>query len=77
MSLTLQWHARLPSTSTSYQISDRTVGIFSSGKVIHEGRHQQDVEIWSAPCRIGENVKIDPKWREKVRFIASRFSPAE
>lgn len=40
-----QFHAKLP-LQAPYIGAPSTVGCFSTGKMIHEGRHEQIIEVW-------------------------------
>lgn len=82
LALSMQFHAPFPSSSSSgagsdqrqegggpwsWLGADRTVGVYSSGSFIHQGRHEQLVEVWSAPSRIGQGRHVaesQPDWRE-------------
>ncbi|KDQ20834.1 hypothetical protein BOTBODRAFT_151769 [Botryobasidium botryosum FD-172 SS1] len=48
----------------------RTVGLYSFGKFIVEGRHDQSVEVWTAPASIGSEGLIDKDWRSKAKILA-------
>ncbi|KAG6829516.1 hypothetical protein H0H92_004318 [Tricholoma furcatifolium] len=60
--LSVEFKAPIPSPSTMH--ADRTVGLYSSGKFLNDGRHDAYVEVWTAPCNIGEGKEV-PGWREK------------
>lgn len=49
----------------------RTVGVFSSSNFINDpqGRHDNYVEVWTAPSNIGEGEERDG-WRDKQRCLA-------
>lgn len=48
-----------------------TAGVFSTGKFAHQGRHETHVELWTAPCELGELIEVRPvDWREKSICIA-------
>ncbi|ORY87503.1 thioesterase-like superfamily-domain-containing protein [Leucosporidium creatinivorum] len=65
LSLSLQFHCRLPlPPSSPYLASPRTVGCYSHGSVIQQGRHEQLVEVWSAPGPIGEG-EVQDEWRKR------------
>jgi hypothetical protein len=60
------------STSTNTTPSRTTVGLYSVCKFIHEGRHDQTVEVWSAPSGIGEKGgrKIgSDEWRREAQIL--------
>lgn len=52
------------------QHARRTVGLFSRSSFIHDGRHDQIVEVWSAPSGIGEGEVGSEKWREGCQILA-------
>ena len=55
-----------PTTSpldTGYVVDPRAIGLFSSGKLVLGGRHQQDVEVWTCPTTLD---LVDGKVREEV-----------
>lgn len=46
--------------------SFRTVGLWAEGKHMQDGRHDNTVEVWTAPCEFGDrSAKIEPDWRKK------------
>lgn len=69
LAMSIQFHASLPLTSP-YLFSTKTVGCYSHGKVIHQGRHEQLVEVWSAPGEIGRGEEQEG-WRKKSMLLAS------
>ncbi|KAI5480212.1 hypothetical protein MNV49_001540 [Pseudohyphozyma bogoriensis] len=70
--MTLQFHCALPLPPESpYSFAPNTVGCFSTGKQIHEGRHEQIVEVWSAPGPIGGEENKDPEWRKKSALLVT------
>lgn len=62
----LEYKAKIPDDP---MISKRTVGLYSSGRFMHEGRHEVYVEIWTSPTNIGEGVEVDG-WRDKQVCLA-------
>lgn len=65
LSLSLQFHCRLPLPHSSpYLASPRTIGCYSHGSVIQQGRHEQLVEVWSAPGPIAEGEE-QKDWRKR------------
>ncbi|KAI0264004.1 hypothetical protein BC834DRAFT_971059 [Gloeopeniophorella convolvens] len=68
--LTLEFKARLPEGA-----AQRTVGVFSSGRFLDEpsGRHNCDIEVWSAPAELEEDpasgADAPEDWREKSRCL--------
>ncbi|KAG7088132.1 hypothetical protein E1B28_012156 [Marasmius oreades] len=53
------------------QSSQRTAGLYTNCRFINDpaGRHDVYVEVWSAPCNVGEGKK-EHGWREKQVCIA-------
>ncbi|KAK1236047.1 hypothetical protein PQX77_000726 [Marasmius sp. AFHP31] len=51
--------------------SQRTVGLYMNSHFFNDpqGRHDFDVEVWSAPCDIGEG-KFEEGWKEKQVCLA-------
>lgn len=38
---------------------------------VHDGRHDERVEVWSAPCAIGADVVVgSDAWRKECRILA-------
>ncbi|KAG6860359.1 hypothetical protein C0995_012253 [Termitomyces sp. Mi166 len=68
MVLALEFKAPIPRFSVDH--ATRTVGIYYSTKFINDGRHDCNVEVWSAPQDIGEGKEV-PGWREKQVCIAT------
>lgn len=65
LSLSLQFHCRIPlPRSSPYLASPRTVGCYSHGSLIQQGRHEQLVEVWSAPGPIAEG-EVQEDWRKR------------
>ncbi|KAM0748566.1 hypothetical protein T439DRAFT_327824 [Meredithblackwellia eburnea MCA 4105] len=67
LAMSIQFHARLPLPS-SFVSSRTTVGCYSTGYFIHDGRHEQLSQVWSAPSRIEEGEEEDG-WREKSMIL--------
>ncbi|KAF8073935.1 thioesterase-like superfamily-domain-containing protein [Lyophyllum atratum] len=67
MVLAMEFKAPIPSSSATH--ASRTVGLYSSGKFMNDGRHDAYVEVWTAPCDIGEGKEL-PGWREKQVCLA-------
>ncbi|KAG6860387.1 hypothetical protein C0995_011772 [Termitomyces sp. Mi166 len=65
--LSLEFKAPIPPLSVAH--ARRTVGLYSSGKFLNDGRHDGYVEVWTAPCDIGKGKEISC-WREKQVCIA-------
>ncbi|RDB14795.1 hypothetical protein Hypma_016330 [Hypsizygus marmoreus] len=68
MVLAIEFKAPIPRPSDVY--ASRTVGLYSSGRFLNDGRHDAYVEVWSAPCNIGEGVDTEG-WREKQVCLAT------
>ena len=66
MFFSLEYKAAIPDDPL---FSTRTVGLYSSGRFMHEGRHDAYVEIWTAPSSIGEGREVHG-WREKQVCVA-------
>lgn len=66
--MTVEFKARIPS-SDSY--SARTVGLYSESRFLNdpEARHNQRVEVWTAPSEIGRG-HVGNKWRDHQYCIA-------
>ena len=61
MVLDLQFLVKIPS---SYRL--RTVGLWSEGRFLQDGRHDNSVEVWTAPCELGDKgAKIDKDWKKE------------
>ncbi|GAA5863015.1 hypothetical protein JCM8547_003651 [Rhodosporidiobolus lusitaniae] len=84
MNLSLDFKAAFPLlSSTSSQSSSlgparHTLGIYSTTKLIYEGRHDLTVEVWSAPCELGAGGEAggqekDEKGVERWRREGSRL----
>jgi len=69
MTLAIEFKSPIPPPSKFH--ASRTVGIYSSGKFINDpqGRHDAYVEVWSAPCNIGEGTEVEG-WREHQVCLA-------
>ncbi|KAG6846539.1 hypothetical protein H0H93_013346, partial [Arthromyces matolae] len=68
MVMVLEFKAPIPPFSSA--VANRTVGVYYTGKFINDGRHDCNVEIWTAPCNLGEGQEL-PGWREKQACIAT------
>jgi hypothetical protein len=69
MTLAVEFKSPIPRPSQSH--ANRTVGLYSSGKFLNDpqGRHDAYVEVWTAPCNIGEGVEVDG-WRDQQICLA-------
>ncbi|KAG6849282.1 hypothetical protein H0H93_009802 [Arthromyces matolae] len=65
--LAVEFKAPIPSPSSVH--AKRTVGLYSTGKFLVDGRHDGYVEVWTAPCDIGQGEEVEG-WREKQVCIA-------
>ncbi|KAF9262892.1 hypothetical protein L218DRAFT_866279 [Marasmius fiardii PR-910] len=66
LTMTLEFKFPVPSYS-----SRRTVGLYTNCRFVNDpqGRHDVYIEVWSAPCNVGEG-EIDNGWREKQVCLA-------
>ncbi|KAJ6500759.1 thioesterase-like superfamily-domain-containing protein [Mycena sanguinolenta] len=69
LTLSLEWKAPIPPPSEMH--SARTVGMYVMSGFMSEpqNRHNTAVEIWTAPCNIGEGAPMD-RWRDKQVCLA-------
>ncbi|KAG5634440.1 hypothetical protein H0H81_001942 [Sphagnurus paluster] len=67
IALAIEFKAPIPRSSTKH--SSHTVGVYSTGKFMNAGRHDAWVEVWTAPCNVGEGSEI-PGWREEQVCLA-------
>lgn len=65
--MSIQFHTSLTSllSSSSYLCAPQTVGCYSTGSLIHHGRHEQLCEVWSAPGPIGSG-EVQQDWRART-----------
>lgn len=70
MTLTVQFLAPIPRAGVG--CAPRTVGVYSRGNFLHDpqGRHDQYVEVWTAPCALGAGGVVEDDWREKAVCLA-------
>ena len=70
MVLNIEFKFPIPKKSSDH--STRTVGIYSSSQFMNDpqGRHNAYVEVWTAPCNIGEGQEVKG-WREKQVCLAT------
>ncbi|KAK7028141.1 hypothetical protein VNI00_014956 [Paramarasmius palmivorus] len=70
LTMTLEFKFPIPTPSEN-SYSDRTFGLYTNCKFINDpqGRHDVHVEIWSAPCNVGEGREVEG-WREKQVCMA-------
>ncbi|GAA5959674.1 hypothetical protein JCM21900_002154 [Sporobolomyces salmonicolor] len=57
------------SSSGVPQVARRTFGLFATTKTIHAGRHDLTVEVWTAPCELGEKATVGEGWRAQARLV--------
>lgn len=71
MVLNVQFFFPIPPASSPFH-SSRTVGLFGTSNFLVDplARHDTNVEVWTAPCNIGEG-EIEEGWREKQVCLAS------
>ncbi|KAJ7215313.1 thioesterase-like superfamily-domain-containing protein, partial [Mycena haematopus] len=67
--LTVEWKAPIPPPSAVH--SARTVGVYVASGFMSQpqNRHNTVIEIWTAPCNIGEGTAVDG-WRDKQVCLA-------
>ncbi|KAL5528088.1 hypothetical protein ACEPAF_7224 [Sanghuangporus sanghuang] len=73
--LTVEFKSRIPTSISTPDaqhspFSPRTVGIYASSRFMTEGRHDEYVEVWTAPSIIGSCSPVDPTWRDKQVCLA-------
>ena len=70
MVLNIDFKFAIPRLSPDH--ASRTVGLYSSGHFINDphGRHSQYIEVWTAPCGLGEGEVTDG-WRDKQVCLAT------
>lgn len=70
--LTLSIDFKFPIPRSSADFARRTVGLYMSAHFINDpqGRHDAYVEIWTAPCNIGEE-EVPEGWRDKQVCLAT------
>jgi len=71
LALTIQFFHPIPPTSSPDHAS-RTVGLYvtSNFMVDPHGRHDTNVEVWTAPSSIGEG-EVREGWRDKQVCLAT------
>ena len=48
----------------------RTVGLWSEGRFMQDGRHDNSVEVWTAPCELeDEKAQIDADWKKEQHCL--------
>ncbi|KAK9899545.1 hypothetical protein P389DRAFT_1031 [Cystobasidium minutum MCA 4210] len=53
------------------RFAKRTVGLHAYGNFMQDGRHDNSVEVWTAPCELGESgAKLDTDWRKDQFCLA-------
>ncbi|KAK4048195.1 hypothetical protein OIV83_004900 [Microbotryomycetes sp. JL201] len=70
LAMSVHFHARLPLTGP-YLSAPQTIGCYSKGSgIISQGRHEQLVEVWTAPGPIGTG-EVQEDWRRKCIPLAT------
>lgn len=73
MTLALEWKSKYPlcaAKSPPSELSKSTVALYSITKFINAGRHDQTVEVYSAPANIGEKVEGElGDWRKGMQIL--------
>lgn len=61
-----------PIPSLDSPVAPRTVGLYSVSNTIRDGRHDNTVEVWSAPCGIAEEgIEVgSEEWRQRCQILA-------
>lgn len=69
MTLAIEFKSPIPAPSDIH--ASRTVGLYSSGRFLNDpqGRHDVYVEVWTAPCNLGEGKEVDG-WRDNQVCLA-------
>ncbi|KAF9464120.1 thioesterase-like superfamily-domain-containing protein [Collybia nuda] len=69
MTLAVEFKSPIPALSEKH--ASRTVGLYSSGRFLNDpqGRHDMYVEVWTAPCNLGEGKEVDG-WRDNQICLA-------
>lgn len=61
MVMAIDFKFKIPKSS---KYARRTVGLHAYGTFMQDGRHDNSVEVWTAPCELGEaNATVDKDWR--------------
>lgn len=48
----------------------RTVGLWAEGKHLQDGRHDNTVEVWTAPCELGDtSARVQEDWRKEQHCL--------
>lgn len=69
MVMAIDFKFKIPKSSNAF--AKRTVGLHSYGNFMSDGRHDNSVEVWTAPCELGdENAKVDKDWRNEQFCLA-------
>ncbi|KAK4057320.1 hypothetical protein OIO90_001817 [Microbotryomycetes sp. JL221] len=70
LAMSVQFHARLPVTAP-YLSSEKTIGCYGrGGPLVSEGRHEQLVEVWTAPGPIGKG-EVQDQWKRRCLPLAT------
>lgn len=70
--MNIEFKVRFPfHQNDGVSFSPMTLGSFSRKPHLRNGRYSDVVELWTAPCRIGQKDHvIDEAWREKMVCVA-------
>jgi len=68
MTLAIEFKHKIP--PSSFLHADRTVGLYSCGHFMTQGRHDAYSEVWTAPSNIGEGSVVD-NWRDNQVCLAT------
>jgi len=66
--LSIEFKAPIPHFSE--KDASRSIGVYTVGKFMNDGRHDEYTEIWTAPCNIGDG-KETSDWREHQVCLAT------
>jgi len=70
--MSIEFKSKIPAF-TETVFAPRTVGLYSSGRFLSEGRHDAHVEVWTAPSPIGSSATKnanDDAWRGQQTCLA-------
>lgn len=75
LTISLLFHAALPVTAP-YLSDQYTLGVYSpGGSPIHQGRHEQRIEVWTAPSGVGQGAEQEG-WRERSMLLCTSTQAA-
>jgi len=77
--LTLALEFKVKLSSLPDYMAPHTFGVYSTGRFIHQGRHEVQSEVWTAPSALPDHSAkkdatgagvVDANWREKMVCVA-------